>query len=308
MPMQDTSEIKSKMINFLKLNGPSLPIRIAKEVGLSTLFASAFLSELLSERQLKMSYMKVGSSKLHFIEGQENQLEPFADQFLKSKEKEAFVILKEKKFLRDSEQHPAIRVALREINDFAVSFNSNGEIFWRYFLVPESEFYPKVEAKEEVIVEEPVKKEKEIVEEINEEVQDTMNIFDKEEPEENSEREVEIEKPKRKLSKKKSSSQKKNDQFFNKVKDYLSIKSIEIVDIESFNKTDLSLRVKQGENFELIVAYNKRKIAESDIIKASKKAEELNLPYTVLSLGEPLKKMTSFIDAVKNLSGIEKIE
>ena len=77
MPNQDTSELKNKIINFLRINGPSLPVHIAKEIGLSILFTSAFLSELLSERQLKISSMKIGSSKLHFLAGQENKLENF---------------------------------------------------------------------------------------------------------------------------------------------------------------------------------------------------------------------------------------
>ena len=47
--------------------------------------------------------------------------------------------MKERKILRDSELQPAIRVALREIKDFAVPFEKNNEIFWRYFLVEEPE-------------------------------------------------------------------------------------------------------------------------------------------------------------------------
>jgi len=34
-----------------KRRGPSLPVHIASETGLSMLFASAFLSELLSEKK-----------------------------------------------------------------------------------------------------------------------------------------------------------------------------------------------------------------------------------------------------------------
>lgn len=309
MPIQDTSELKNNIINFLRRNGPSLPVHIAKEVGLSILFASAFLSELLSEGQLKMSDMKIGSSKLHFLEGQEDKLEKFAEQHLKSREKDAFLLLREKKFLRDSEQHPAIRVALKEIRDFAVSFDRNGEVIWRYYLVPELEFEPKFESVEELkeeVIEKPVefRQEPEVdVEEpeikVKQELKEELDIFD-EKPK--------VEKSKHKSAKKKSLSQKKNELFFNRVKEYLSQKGIEIIDIESFNKSDLSLRVKQEDKIELLVAYNKRRITDTDIIKASKKADELNLSYTVLSLGEPLKKMTSFINAIRNLSSIEKIE
>jgi len=57
----------------------------------------------------------------------------------------------------------------------------------------------------------------------------------------------------------------------------------------------------------LLIAYNKKRINENDIIKAHKKALELNLKYIILSLGEPLKKLTNLIEALKNLEKIEKI-
>jgi len=107
---------------------------------------------------------------------------------------------------------------------------------------------------------------------------------------------------------KKKTSQKKNDQFFNKVKEFLAKKSIEISDIEGFSKNDLTLRVKVKGGEKLLVAYNKKRINESDIIKAYKKASELNLEYIILSLGEPLKKLNNFIEAIEKLSGIEKID
>ena len=85
--------------------------------------------------------MKVGNSPVYFIPGQERLLENFS-QYLKSKEKEAFLLLKEKRFLKDNQQEPAIRVALREIKDFAIPFKKpeTDELFWRYFTIPESEF------------------------------------------------------------------------------------------------------------------------------------------------------------------------
>ena len=103
---------------------------------MSILFTSAFLSELLAEKRIKISNMKVGSSPLHFISGQETRLENFS-QHLKSREKDAYELLREKKFLKDSEQEPAIRVALRAIKDFAISFKKNNVIIWRYFTASE---------------------------------------------------------------------------------------------------------------------------------------------------------------------------
>jgi len=136
--MIETNETQEKIINILKEKGPSLPIQIAKEIGISSLFISAFLSELTNEKKVKISHLKVGGSPLYFLEGQEEKLEPF-HKYMHPRESEAFLLLKKKKVLKDSEQEPAIRVALRSIRDFSIGFKKQDEIYWRYMLAPESE-------------------------------------------------------------------------------------------------------------------------------------------------------------------------
>jgi len=280
MPNQDTSEIKQKIISIIKRRGPSLPVHIASETNLSILFTSAFLSELFSEKKIKMSNMKVGSSPIYFISGQEFMLQNFS-QYLKSKERDAFLLLKEKKILKDSEQDPAIRVALRAIKDFAMPFKKNDEIFWRYFTAPETEIKIKEGVKKEI--EKKPEEEKKLEE---------LGIF-----EETKKKHI-----------KKRSSKKNDDKFFNKVKEFLSSKNTEILDIESFSKNELILRIREEGKNKLLFAHNKKRINEKDLIKANKKVAELNLQYAILSLGEPTKKLDEFIEAVKNLSKIEKIK
>ena len=67
------------------------------------------------------------------------------------------------------------------------------------------------------------------------------------------------------------------------------------------------LKVRENEQEILMVAYNKKRIAEEDIVKAHKKIADPNMNYKILSLGEPLKKVNDFIKAIKNLKGIKKI-
>jgi len=293
MATQDTSDLKEKILFILKRRGPSLPVHIATEVGLSILFSSAFLSELLSEKKIKISHMKVGNSPLYFISGQEFLLERFS-QHLKSKEKDAFGLLKEKKFLVDSKQDPAIRVALRAIKDFAKPFKKDEEIIWRYFRIPESEFKLTKKVEEpRIIIRKSLEQGREL-----EGGQKELNIFDK--------------KPIKKATVKKTIrrtvSQKKNEKFFNRVKEFLAKKSIEISGIEGFSKSDLILKIIDNKIEKLLIAYNKKRITEADLLKAYKKASELNLPYVILSLGELPKKLNNFIEAVRKLSGINKIE
>lgn len=136
--MINTEVIKSKVLSFIERNGPSLPMQIAKELGMNSIFASAFLSELLDSKKIKTSSVRVGGTYLYLIPGQEAQLEKFHN-YLHPKEVEAYEKLKQNRVLKDSEQDPAIRVALRAIKDFAFSFKNDEEIYWRYLTTTEQE-------------------------------------------------------------------------------------------------------------------------------------------------------------------------
>jgi len=281
--VQDTNLIKGKIVRLLEREGPSLPVRIAREIESSSLFTSAFLSELLSEKRIKMSVMKIGNSRLYLMSGQENMLENFSHH-LNSKEKEAFALLKEEKFLEDSKQQPSIRVALRSIKDFAKPFRKpdTEEIVWRYFLVDEkhSEVKQKEEPKKALGKKEPV-----------------LGIFDEEEK---------IKKPKerkKKVSGKKGTS-KKDEKFFNQIKDFIKQNSLELKDIVGVGKNEFTLLVRKDGMEKVLVAYNKQRINEADISKANKKASEFKLPYMVLGKGKPLKKLSNLIEDLKNLDSL----
>jgi len=304
---QDAMQIKEKIISLLRMSGPSLPVHIAKATGLSILFASAFLSEMFYEKKVLISDTKVGNSPLYLLPGQEPQLERFS-QYLKGKEKEAFLLIKEKGFLKDSEQQPAIRVALREIKDFAIAFTRDNEIYWRYFLVNEEELDKKrvpllAEPLQIEMKEEPEEIE---VESVLETPEEELGIFDAEEKEQKKEK-IKVKKERKKAVRKKTS-QKQDENFFNKVKEFLSKRDIEITDIQSFNKNDLILKVKEEGEEKLLIAYNKKRLIISDLLKAHKKSSEENLPYLVLSLGEPSKNLKDLISAIKDLSKIDKLE
>ncbi len=326
MATRDTKQMKESMLSFIRLKGPSLPIHLAKEIGSDTLFTSAFLSELLSEQKLKMSHLRVGSSPLYLLEGQEPKLEKFS-KYLNSKEKEAFVRLKEKGILMDREQEPAIRVALRSIRDFAIPVTKDDILYWKYLTaefpkdIP-SENVPEIKKEEVEEVSKEDEKPTEKVEDssiesggdsdiVKEEIlevkkEENLEIFDSLEKTELEEK-TKVERPKKgKFSKK--TSPKANEKFFNRVKEYLLNQRMELLDIVGFSKEDITLKVKDSDKEYLLVAYNKKSIREEDILKAHKKASVEQLPYKILSLGGPLKKLMSFIEAVRNLDDIEKIE
>jgi len=296
MPAADTSIVKGKILNFLGRNGPSLPVHIAKDAGMDMLFTSAFLSELISHQKIKTSNMKVGTSPIYFLPGQEGSLERFSEH-IKGKEREAWTLLKRDKFLIDSKQEPAIRVALRAIKDFAKPFEKNGEVIWRYFTTKEEEYLSQ-KKEEEKIVQKEEKKEIPKKEEIH-----------KEEPKkEEKEKSEKKKKPKQIKSKTKKSTKESDEKFFNKVKEYLAKKGIILSDIINFNKKELILKVLEKGEEKLLFAYNKKRISEKDILNAYKKSEERKMNYMIFSLGEPPKKTQNLIDAAKKLDSIEKID
>ena len=96
--------------------------------------------------------------------------------------------------------------------------------------------------------------------------------------------------------------------IFNKIKEFLDKKSIEIVDIKDFKNDKAVLKIKKTGNEELLFIFNKKKITEKEILGAYKKSIEEKMRYNILSMGETPKKLKDLISAIKNLSEIEKIE
>jgi hypothetical protein len=327
----DAKAVKERIMRFMGERGPGLPVQIAKAVSLNTIFTSAFLSELASDGTIKISSMKVGGSPLYFIESKKAMLENFI-QHLNPKEIEAVKLLKEKSFLADNEQHPAIRVALRGLKDFAFPINTNGKLVWRYFLVNESNM-PNLDLKG---------KEIEVKEEIKEIARETQQIIitphespkASEDHKENinldrikkelEERKEEIEKLKQEIlvksmesaPKEKKVKEKKNikpqkikdEGFLNEVKEKLMKKNQEIINVEEFDKKYALIRIKQGEREILVAAFDKKRIEESDLIRVYKKAALLNLAYSILFKGEIAKKSRETIEVYKKLNSIEKLE
>ncbi|MBI2448726.1 hypothetical protein HYV49_00335 [Candidatus Pacearchaeota archaeon] len=280
-------EVKNQIISIIERRGPILPVHVAKETKLSILFASAFLSELVSERRIKISHMKVGGSPLYFIEGQENMLENFS-QYLNSKEKEAFMLLKDNKALEDEKLEPAIRVALRGLKDFAFTFIFDGEkerLFWRYFTVFEEEarnlVKPKVIAKP--TKERTEKRQREIK---KEPVKETIEI-----------ERVEIKKPKKRME----------SDFVNYVMSHLNDNNIKIMTERGTKKKEYEAVIEMDSivgkiNF-IVVAKDKKSINDADIALAAQKSQLEKMPILILSRGSLNKKASEYI---KNWNGLVK--
>jgi hypothetical protein len=140
--VQELNQLKEKIISLIESRGPSLPNHLAKLIGQPPLFTSAFLAELVNDERLTTSNLKVGSSPLYYIKGQEEQLENFSSN-LNQREKQAYNLLRENKILEEEKQEPVIRVALKAIPDYAqsvkVRIKEEIKVFWKYFTISEEE-------------------------------------------------------------------------------------------------------------------------------------------------------------------------
>ncbi|MBT4805461.1 hypothetical protein HON71_04780 [Candidatus Woesearchaeota archaeon] len=134
---------QDKILNFLKVTGPTLPTKVAKNINTDILLASAHLSDLSSQGKVKISKLKIGGSPLYFLPGQESQLYDFASGNINSKDLLVLDQLKEKNILRESNLELIQRVGLRNLPDFAVPLNvrvgEEIELFWKWHLLSNDE-------------------------------------------------------------------------------------------------------------------------------------------------------------------------
>ncbi len=293
--MLEKTETHSKILSIIKERGPSLPIQISKRLGMSSLFVSAFLSELAGEHKLRISSLKVGGSPLYYLSGQEEQLENFK-QYLNNKEIEAFNLLKNKQVLKDSEQEPAIRVALRALRDFAKGFKKNDEIYWRFHTILEQEIEkylkPKRELKQKQ--EKPIKEQKQILikKTLKPAKQEQITIFQNP------------------LVVKEKTKQKPKSSFVQKIINSLIFK-YKIIEEKKYKKNEynciISIKSELGSIKFLTQAKDKKTILDNDIKKLLSNAQKIPLPALLIYTGNLSKKAQDFAEKYSSILKILKI-
>jgi len=281
-------ETRDKILEIIKAKGPVLPFQIGKEIGTNILMASAHLAELSASGKVKVSRIKVGGSPLYYLPGQEAMLQKFTAN-MNDKEKMAYDMLNEKKILRDSELEPVIRVALREIKDFAfpltVNFNDRKEIFWKWHMMKDSEAEPLIKLQLNILDE----KKPEKIEEKPE-----PKPVEKEIEPKAAEKQKKLEtktEEKEKTKKQKS----KDDDFVNELNRFFGKNEIKIISSEIIKKNseiDFILQIPSvvGNLQYYCKAKSKKRISDSDLSNAYVKGQSKRLPILVLSSGELTNK------------------
>lgn len=308
--MTSASETRAKILAYVYQEGPVLPVKVSKNVGGSPLFIGAFLSELVSSGQIKLSKAKIGNSPLYYTKGQEEKLQILRDH-LGQMHKKAFDLIKEYKVIRETEMEPAERVAISEIHDFAqpliVEFGGNKERFWKWYLLSEDKakeiigsiLKPKedikkpleeeIEKPKEKIEEPPKPKEEEIPEPIEEENTEEVYEDEPEEIQETLEEEKEL------------------CDFGEEIREYIEEQGLRIEDITPIRKNKelnfiITMPSPVGKLRYLIKARSKKKVNEGDLSIAHAEGSRINLPIIYLSDGELTIKARKYLN--ENLRGL----
>jgi len=66
--------MRDEILNFVKENGPVLPIEVASKVGVNSFLAAGYLEELVESKQIISSKEKIGSTRLFFVESQKGKV------------------------------------------------------------------------------------------------------------------------------------------------------------------------------------------------------------------------------------------
>lgn len=136
-------QVHDQILLFLKANGPSLPIHIAKSIKSDTLIASAHLADLSSRSKVKISHLKVGGSPLYYLPGDEEKIYNFAANNINAKNYQVLQRLKQEKVLREIDLPVLAKVALRTLKDFAIPLHvivgEDKELFWKWHFLSAKE-------------------------------------------------------------------------------------------------------------------------------------------------------------------------
>lgn len=319
----------SVVLELIKSKGPVIPINISKQVQQDLLFTSAMLSELVSQKKLKLTYIKVGGgSPLYYLPGQEDQLKNFI-HYLPEKDRKTVVLLEQKKILRDSELGKETRISLRQIKDFAfplqVTIGGNKQLFWKWHLLTQEEATNSIKEslgykikKKEVEKEEPVQKvEEKKVEVVKKEEPKVEAPVVKEEPVETPpvvQTEVKRGRPKKIEAEEPASvpvvAEAKplaSDPFLDMINAYFDSSNISVLETSI---------VKKGKEYDFVLqiasivgplhyycrAKKGKRINEGDLSASFILGQSKKLPTLFLSTGELTKKAKEFLE--KELPGV----
>ena len=272
---------KTRILAFIGKSGPIVSNTIAKSLNLNSFLTAALLSELVKSGQVQASSIRVGGSPLYYLKGQEEQLERFTG-FLRHKEKEAYDLLKKEGVLQDSKLEPAIRVAIKDVKDFAIplSVNKGNEniLFWKF------RFFAEADSRIKEILKDKKGSGLADVDQAHR-VQNVMQV----------QKEV-CEKPKK--ERKKAA----NLGIEKVLEKWVSENKVIVTELLNAKGKDAKAKIKVkteiGEIDFLLVLKNKKSISEPDLAWAHQEGLNVKMPVIFLSPGKASKQVLAYLEGL----------
>ena len=306
--------LKEEVYTYVSKHGPILPQKIASAFKASNLFISALLSELVTNKRIKITKAKIGSSPLYYCANQANLLSGMLKSHVGERRREALELLQEKRVLRDRDCLPYERVALREIPDFAKSvkfiIQDTEELFWKWHMLPDEEAKGLIEKvvekiyspKKEEEAPEPKPESKPVEKQVEEKPVEVKPVLVKKKV-----------KKKKKIKQTTLSGEEKKEvsNFEKEVLNYLEQKNVKVLEKRILRKnTEINLIVQIASDVGALSYYvkarNKKRLVEGDLLLAFTEGQNMKMPTLFITNGNITKKATSYME--KNLRGMKLIQ
>jgi hypothetical protein len=280
------ADARDQLLILVKQKGPCLPSDVYKELNTNQLFASAMLGELVSAGIIKVTNLKRGSSPYYYVDEQKEKLQNLV-QYLNDKDRMAFNLIKDSQILKDLDQTPLMRVALRSIKDYAVplniNFNNQIQTFWKWYLLSNQEAEIKIKQFLGILPKETKKEEK---------IEEQRKITQIPAQQKEEIRKEPTEKPQTKPK----IPQDVKTPFLDELTKYFSKNNITVLNQEITNKSKteidfiIELPSPVGKLQYYCKAKDKKKIADGDIASAFVQGQQKRLPVLLLINGTMTKK------------------
>jgi len=276
---------KEQVLAVVESKGPLIPVTVSKDLGINILMASALLSELSSKKMIFVSALKIGGSPLYYVKSQEAKLQEFADK-LNEKDRKAYELLREKKIVLDTDLEPLMRVAIRQIRDFAkplqVQHNGQMMIFWKWYLEDTGSASEAIKEKLGVAKAPSAKKPS---------------------PQVN----VQPRTPKPAPQQKLTPAEQPQSDLLDEIRSYFSVNDIEVVETEIVRKKSeinfiVDVPSSVGKLRYFCKAKSKKKINDGDLSSAFIQSRSKNLPCLFLIKGKLTKKAEGMLEEFKGMS------
>ncbi len=300
--MAEDNRVCQRVLEIVKQKGPVVPSQVSVEIGTSSLIVSAILSELASGKQIRISSVKIGGSPLYYAPGQEEKLQNYV-KYLHEKEVKAYELLKSKMVLQDEILEPVMRVALREIKDFALPLNvqtpdGGVKLFWKWYMLSNGDAEPYInDILEGGIKKEAVVQKKEAVITVMKDVSENAKLSDVQET-------LRVKKPKKAPA--------DSGIFVRMVLDYFSHSNIEVLErFESKRRAEAEFVVSVPSPVGSIKYYcrakDKKSCNDADLSSAYVRGQAKKLPVLFLTSGKLTKNATEMLEREFSAMKVKKI-